>query len=149
MLPKARQDREQQKFREPSLNKVSVAVSVEQESGSSIPVFIEENGSDFYQFNEVNSVASAASATVLTYTIPTGQSLTINGVNVSGENIAVYTLLIDSVVFDKVRTYFTNYNTSFNIDNITATAGQTIEIEVENFRPTTSDFNANLYGKLT
>ena len=147
-LPNSYRDREQARFREPTLDKVSVAVTIEQENNNPVPVEFTESGVDFYQFNEVSSIASAASATVLTYTIPIGQSLTINGVNVSGENIAVYTILIDSVVFDKVRTYFPNYNASFNIDNLTATAGQIIQIEVENFRPTTADFNANLYGRL-
>lgn len=68
-----------------------------------------------YLFNEINSVPINTLTTVQTYTVPAGKEAFLQKVQTSGENIAKYYVLVNSVVVDLKRTYFgSDLNTEFD-----------------------------------
>lgn len=147
-LPRSSRDREQQKFREPSLDKVSVAVTIEQEAGSTVPVTITGAGVATNNYSEVTSVASGATVDVLTYTVPVGNTFSLSKASASGDNYAEFTIEIDNNTQDKKRTYWCDFNAIFDVGGLVVAAGSIIKVTVNNFRPTTSDFNARIFGNL-
>ena len=97
-------------------------------------------------FNEISSVPSATLTPVLTYTVPVNTIAKLETINVSGTNIATYTVTINSIVVDKKRTYFgASLNEVFNFDKtISLNSGDVVVIAVEHIRPSFGDFNARL-----
>lgn len=101
-------------------------------------------------FNEILAVPSGALTTILTYTVPPAITSIMQHIDVSGDNIAKYTVLRNSVVMDVKRTMFgENLNEVFNFggsseDGIALAAGEVIEVEVIHNRPLAGDFNARL-----
>lgn len=102
------------------------------------------------QFNEINSVASGTLTTIQTYTVPFGKSGYFQRVDTSGENIAKYTVKVNSGTVDVKRTYFGNsLNAEFDfLDSndlgINLVAGDVITIQVIHNRPTLSSFDSRL-----
>jgi hypothetical protein len=99
-------------------------------------------------YNEITSVAGGSTANVLTYIVPVGKKLAIRGFNISGDNIAVFNILINSDVVSKHRTYYTEYNLALNSHGLIANSGDTIFVQVENFVNSLGSFNASMYGEL-
>jgi hypothetical protein len=102
-------------------------------------------------YNEVNSVASGVSTTVITYTVPgTATSAFLQRVQVSGENIARYDLLINSSIVATKRTYFggdlnaTFEFQSFNNNGVPLAVGNTVVVKVLHTRPSLASFEATI-----
>lgn len=97
-------------------------------------------------YNEISSVATNLTTNILSYTIPMGSTAELEDVNVSGDNIAKYELLVNGNVVDKKRTYFGgNLNEVFDFKNsIVLVAGDIITVRVNHIRPDLGDFNARL-----
>lgn len=102
------------------------------------------NSKSFY--NEISSVATSLLSTILTYTVPPLTTASISAVDVSGTNIAEYTIEVNSSVVDKRRTYFgAALNEVFDLNNsIQLVASDVVEIKVIHIRPDMGDFNARL-----
>lgn len=65
--------------------------------------------------NEISSVASGITTTILTYTVPTGKTASLNKIFASGENIGRYDVLLNGTRIDTNRTYWgSGFNTSFD-----------------------------------
>lgn len=63
----------------------------------------------------------------------------------SGENCAEWTLIVDGNTVDKARTWFGNFNGSFDfLSGIDVFAGQKVEVSVFNFRQSEANFNARI-----
>ena len=96
------------------------------------------------EFNEINSVSSGVTTSILSYTALDDGKL--KQISVSGSNIAMYEILVDSNLVDKCYTYFggsLNYIFDFK-DGYDITSGQNILVRVTHNRPFVGDFNARL-----
>lgn len=93
-------------------------------------------------------VAGTQSGTILNYTVPNGKSALILSIEVSGENIATYDVLLNSSSFAKKRTYFSGplneviHIGSTAVDAYPLVSGDNIEVNVTNFRPSSANFEA-------
>lgn len=110
----------------------------------SINVNFVETGTLVNTYNEVLSVASAVLTTITSFTAT--QTTKLKQVDVSGENIASYEVLVNGSVVAKKRTYFgAELNESFVFDKgIEFTVGQIVLVRVIHNRPSTANFNANI-----
>lgn len=95
-------------------------------------------------YNEANSVASGILTTIVT------QTMSINGrlicIEVSGSNIAEYTILVNGSKVSKVKTYFgseLNYYFDFK-DGLLLNSGDIVLAQVLHNRPDLGDFNARI-----
>lgn len=121
--------------------------------GGSINVNIVEapvSGQTVKSFYGSNTVASAATVTLVSYTVPVGYTAVLERANASGGNVAQYTILINNVTFDLRRTMFGGDLTT-DFDYTTGTSngyvlnsGDNIIIQVTNPRPMAAPFNARL-----
>jgi hypothetical protein len=95
-------------------------------------------------YNEVLAVASGVLTTITSFTA--SQTTRLKQVDVSGENVASYEVLVNGNIVSKKRTYFGGMlNDTFFFDKgINFTSGQQVLVRVIHNRPTTSNFNANL-----
>jgi hypothetical protein len=101
-------------------------------------------------YHEVLSVASGITTTIVTYTVTAGHENVLERVSVSGENIALYTVLINGIPVDTQRTYFggalnaefqfmstINYGTVLN-------AGDIVSVTVLHTRPYVANFEGRI-----
>lgn len=95
-------------------------------------------------YNEVLSVASGVLTNISSFTAT--QNTRLKQVDVSGENIAAFEVLVNGSIVSKKRTYFGGpLDTSFFFDKgINFLTGQQVVVRVLHNRPTTSNFNANI-----
>ena len=106
---------------------------------------------------EEDSIAGGTTADVLTYTVPVGKILTLSAIECDGENIATYRVKRGSNTIAKKSTtfwadeVFFDFRTGRSIDEsgLDIAAGETIKVEVENFRTSIADFCARLIGVLS
>lgn len=113
-----------------------------------IPVFVTDSPASDTQniYAQVTSVASSTLTTIVSYTVPSDKSFVLNHVQVSGENIATYTVEIDSVVQALKRTYFTQYNAEFDFSGLEVAANSVVRVRVVHTSPATGDFDARILG---
>ncbi len=100
-------------------------------------------------YNEVSAVASSVLTVIHTYTAPIGVASFLQKIEVSGTNIAEYTVEINSTIQDKKRTYFGNsLNAEFKFieagSGLPLVVGDTVDIKVIHVRPTVGDFNGRI-----
>lgn len=100
-------------------------------------------------YNEVSAVVTGILTTMQTYTVPVGKTAYLQKVDVSGTNIAEYTVLVNSVIQDKKRTYFSgDLNTEFkfadNTQGYPLATGDVVVTKVIHGRPDSGDFNSRI-----
>lgn len=100
-------------------------------------------------YNEVTSVANSSITTIQTYTAPIGRRTYLQKAALSGTNIAEYTIKVNSVVQDRLRTYFGGpLNAEFKFvetgTGLPLDEGDVVTIEVVHIRPDVGDFNSRL-----
>lgn len=100
-------------------------------------------------YNEITNIASGASTTVVSYTVPGGSSATLEKITLSGENIAAYTLTINGSIIDKRRTYFGGaLNTDFDYLSLgkgqLLVSGDVVTVTVLHTRPFVASFNGRI-----
>ena len=97
--------------------------------------------------NQVNTVPAASTVSLVTYTVPAGKVFYLGEVTVGGENIADYSLKINAAEHDRMRTYFGGpLSISVSQGFLKCVAGDSILLEVNNFRNSTADFEGKLIG---
>ena len=108
------------------------------------------SGISINEYNEISSVASGITTTVVTYTVPVGKQNVLERISVSGENIALYIVLINGVTIDTQRTYFGgNLNVQFEfMSSINAgtvlNAGDIVSVTVLHNRPSVANFEGRI-----
>lgn len=117
---------------------------------SSTPSFPQETLSTY---SEVDSVAAGSSITILSYTVPIGQTLYLNKILVSSDQIAQMDLEFNSVINARKRLSYTLFNETFdyslngNIGGYQLIAGTIITVIGTNLSTTgPANFNATLQG---
>lgn len=114
------------------------------DSDSLLPRLTVESGTTRNIYGEVLSVPSNSLTNIVTFTAT--QTSRLKQVDVSGENIAVYEVLVNGTSVSKKRTALgSQLDCNFFFDKgITFTSGQQIVVRVIHNRPTTGNFNANI-----
>lgn len=117
---------------------------------SETPSFPQETLS---QYSEISSVASGAEVTVLTYTVPTGQTLFLNKILVSSDQIAQMDLQFNGSTNARKRLSYTLFNETFDyslngdIGGYELAAGTVITVVGTNLSSSgPANFNATLQG---
>lgn len=101
-------------------------------------------------YDEITNLASGTTSNIISYTVPSGTAALLQKVYISGGNIAKYQLKINGTVVATARTYFGGeLNTDFDflgqaLSGQVLLAGNTVEVTVNNFRPTSADFETTL-----
>lgn len=119
-------------------------------TSSGTGIVIQPTGTVMSQFSTVTGVATSATVTILTYTVPASTETYLLRIEASGTNIATYDILIDGQPWARTRTYFSGpfvavlHIGSSPSDAIPLNAGQVVDIQVTNFRPTSGNFEARL-----
>lgn len=93
-------------------------------------------------FSQAIAVAISATATVGSYTVPTGKSAKLQKIKVGGENIATFTVYKNSILINILRTGHTKYShvEDYLPAGLTLAAGDLIEVKVFNYRPDVGSF---------
>lgn len=118
--------------------------------GSLNVVVTSSNPGDLKTFyNEVTAVPNSILTTIITYTAPFGKVSYIQKAEVSGNNVAEYTVELNSVVIDKKRTWFSGGLDNKFVFAETGTGyklavGDVITVRVSHLRPSVGDFNSRL-----
>lgn len=100
-------------------------------------------------YNEISSVVSGVLTTIQTYTAPAGKTTYLQKAEVSGTNIAEYTILVNATIEDKKRTYFGgDLNAMFKFietgTGLPLAVGDTVTTKVIHNRPNSGDFNSRI-----
>ena len=101
-------------------------------------------------YHEVLSVASGITTTIVAYTVPVGHENVLERISVSGENIALYTVLINGTPVDVQRTYFGGaLNTQFQFMSTinygtVLNAGDIVSVTVLHNRPSLANFEGRI-----
>ena len=100
-------------------------------------------------FGEQTSVASSSSVNIVSYTVPAGKTANLLLAEFSGNNIATYEVLLNSVVIARKRTWFNGpmhgeFLFLIGNDGTDLSAGDNLIIKVYNFRPTVGTFEGRL-----
>lgn len=101
-------------------------------------------------YNEDATVVGGVSADLVSYTVPIGKTSFLTRIDVSGENIAQYTVLINSVIYAVKRTYFGgNLNTEFTFGATGApgyflNSGDVVSVQVLHNRPASGPFEGTI-----
>lgn len=145
--------REHERFRDAGLDNegrrlTKVAVQVENSDSEPIPVtWLDLPGDPVRLFDEVTTVAKNNLTTIISYTVPVASELTLAMIEVGGDNIAEYSVIIDGNKEDVKRSYFGGeLDKTFYFQNTKIQAGKVIEVKVEHYRPDVGAFEAKIIG---
>ena len=117
------------------------------------PIFVEfpENAdrTPVEAYDEVLAVASGISTTIVTYTVPATKEVVLERVEASGENIAAYTVEVNSVVVAMQRSFYGDLNAKFEFLSKASlgkvlVAGDIVEVKVLHNRPSLADFESRI-----
>ena len=88
----------------------------------SVNVTSATNDTPVNEYGEALSVGTGATTTIVSYTVPLAQTMILERVACSGENIALFTVSVNATVIDTKRTYFGgDLNVEFNYSSTTNT----------------------------
>lgn len=96
------------------------------------------------------AVASGASVTVNTYTVPLGRISYLQRVTSSGTNITTYYLYVNALLLDVTRTYYgsnlstTNEFTAGPAAGYQLNAGDVVTVQITNYQPSPGDFECRI-----
>jgi hypothetical protein len=119
-------------------------------SDGSINVVVENSPDEpglTFKYNEVTSVASGVTTNLISYTAPSGGSR-ISRIDVSGENVALFTLMVNGSTIMVKRTWWMEFNQCFvfdpNTEGLKLNAGDTVLVTVLHNRPDLANFEATI-----
>lgn len=101
-------------------------------------------------YTEASSVVSGATTSIGIYTVPSGKTGILQRIEVSGENIAAFKVLVNGSPIAKKRTFFGNsLNEVFEFigdseDGYPLTTGDIVLVQVLHNRPDPGDFNSRI-----
>lgn len=134
---------------------VQINPSTEETSQAMLSALGGAAGSPVHVFDEATSVPSATPTDVLSYTVPSGQTLYVKHATGTGTNYAVWRLKIDSTVVAVRRAsdgrgldVDFDFSDDSNKGGLPVSGGSTVTLEVEHARPFVGDFQADLTGRL-
>ncbi len=95
-------------------------------------------------YNEILNIVSNSLTMIASFTAT--QDSKLKQVSVSGDNSAIYEVVINSNVISKKRTYLCGpFNETFFFEQgLNILSGQTVSVKVKHMRPSVANFNSNL-----
>lgn len=97
-------------------------------------------------YAEVSAVAASTQTDITTYTVPVGKIFVLTNVEASGENLAKYSVIINSVTNATKRSWWTAFNVDFVYNRYELAAGDVVKVSVIHERTEVSDFEARIIG---
>ena len=138
-------DAEHDKFFKNTSNETVVRIG---SGGVPLGVTFTTNGTVTNTYSEIN-IAAANIATVVTYTVPAGKELLVDLVEFSGTNIANYEVQVSGVAIAKKRTWFGgDLSGQFLFNKLLIDESTIFRLRVDNFRPSSADFEGRILGVL-
>ena len=107
-------------------------------------------GTPVNTYNEITSLVSSTTSTIVSYTAPVGKTTFLQKIAVDGSNIATYVVKVNGTTIDKRYTYFGGsfyavFDFSANANNgYSLSVGDLVIVEVTHGRPSTGDFNGRI-----
>jgi len=100
-------------------------------------------------YDEVTAVPSSARTSIVSYTVPLGQSFYLKRIEFAASNISAIELEIDASIEAKAYNWWTNFNNCFDFhDGIKIIGGKKIELFGEHNRPNVGSFSGRIFGVL-
>jgi len=97
----------------------------------------------------VSSVASAATVSIVSFTVPVDKVFFLSLVEFNGNNIADYEVFRDATKLARKCSYFgAPLYGEFFFDALRFIEGEKVELKVTNFRPEVGDFDGRILGRL-
>jgi len=100
-------------------------------------------------FNSVSAVATGAETTLISKVTPPG-GFRLMKVDVSGENVALFSLKVDGVTLFTKRSWWNNWNQEFRFEDfqngLRLTQGQVLSITVLHNRPSPANYEVTVMG---
>jgi hypothetical protein len=107
------------------------------------------SGTTISLYNEITNTAMNSISNILTYTVPSSQSLQLNKIIVSSDSISTIELDFNGAPNAKGRLCYTDYNLTLGYNNLLLTSGTVIVIKgTNNSLQGVASFNATLQGTL-
>lgn len=97
-------------------------------------------------YEEDSIVAVGNTVTLIDYTVPSDRGLRFRIAEVFGDNMGAFELLIDGQRVGFKKTYYTYYETEFEMENFEVLPDQNIKIKATNRGSDTAFFNARIRG---
>ncbi len=144
-IPCSVKDRELQKFVE-CRDEVAVRTAICQDENSSIDVSVVPRGITKNIYNDVSAVVITVETLINTYTVAIGKKFDLKNLSCSGDNIARFIIKINGLTVIAKRTWWTDFNADFSFTGETLSAGDKVEIFVENNGIDSSDFESTITG---
>lgn len=109
------------------------------------------NEGDIFIFDDVSSVAVGDLTELITYIVPPAKVFNLDQIEVSGDNIAKYTVYINGDKNKIKRTWHgSSLNDTIKYNSFMLSAGDEIKVDVIHYNDLdmSGDFNATIEGKL-
>jgi len=109
-------------------------------------------GATVSTFGQVSALASGSETVVASYTVPIGKTFFLQHCEVSGENIAKYSVFVDGIRQSVKRTYWGgSFNEEFLFKDdlgrgVEVAATKVVEIKTIHFSPVVGDFDGRILG---
>lgn len=132
------------------VNQTKVAVSVDQDPGSPIPVFVTDTAGYVasYFVAEATGVPQGVETTILTKVV-TEDELRLMQISCSGSNKARYTVTVDSNIIDRRYTYYTNLTSEIEFNRNVFVTGAVISVSVNHDSVGNGDFFVRITAEVT
>lgn len=121
-------------------------VKIIQGDGEALKVELGVKGVSRNVYNEISNITSEIETLVTTYTVPIGKKFDLSRAVCSGDNIARFTIKVNGSILQGKRTWWSDFNTEFNVDEDILNAGEKVEIFVTNRGIKSADFEATIIG---
>lgn len=110
-------------------------------------------GTELTKYQEVLDVPTGIATTVVSYTVPSLNTLFLDHVSSSGDNVAQFKVQVAGNTVATKRSHFTNFNVEFDFDTgmdqgLLLSGGSILEVSVLHSRPAVGNFNTSLFGRL-
>lgn len=126
--------------------KPALRVLAKNENGIPLKVEIGNRGTTTHFYDNANAVPVNTETLINSYTVPVGKGFDLNQVTCSGNNIARFIIKVNGSIIQAKRTWWANFNIDFNIVEKILSAGDKIEIFVENNGETSEFFESTIIG---
>jgi len=97
-------------------------------------------------YNEVLAVPSGIETTIITITAPSVQRL-IQSIDVTGENVALFRVKLNGATIFMKRSWWTEFNQSFEFDGLALAVGSTLTVTVFHTRPTVANYEVTVLSR--
>ena len=143
------EDLEHVSYKKTASNKIAKRVSNDADN----PLYVQSvadapTGDDVYEFDSEAAVPEDSPTLLVRYEVPVGKVFYLDGITAGGENYAKFTVTINGQVNKVGRIdWGTGFNIFFKYNSYKITAGDAVEVIVENCSDGSADFEGTIEGR--